>query len=258
MQYHIPIYLVSLSGDQHRREALSQRFPGYYPIMEWVQAIDGRILAAADYFSLAFPSVSNGSRLFSPAEVGCSLSHIKVLERFLDSGCKRCLIIEDDVLGKDTDFDAALTQMSQVGEGAVVIFGGQEGMPSRKYIFGKSSGVDQLYRLPRYSNDYVHRTCCYGVTRQSAQAILDSHRQHLKLADAWGAFFVSGGIEMYFSKLFSHPVDRRDSHIEQSRLVINQSAGKPLSRYIKKRGQRIVRKLGALVCLAKGYRRVIC
>ncbi|KPQ27994.1 MAG: Glycosyltransferase involved in LPS biosynthesis [Marinobacter excellens HL-55] len=224
--------------------------------MEWIRATDGRKLHAATYFKLVFPAVSAGFRMLSPAEVGCSLSHIEVLKRFLDSAHERCLVIEDDVLGKDEGVNVAIEQMLEVPGNAVVIFGGQEGMPSRKYILGKAAGFGRVYRLPKYSNNYVLRTCCYGVTRESAKAILDSHDQCLKLADAWGEFFKCAPIDIYFSEVFSHPEDRSASHIEQSRIAIGKSSKGSAVLFLKKRWARLKRKLGALACLLMGYRRV--
>lgn len=54
---------------------------------ERIDAIDGRVV-----------DLGPGTDLITPVELACALSHRKAWDRFLDSGEKFCLILEDDVL----------------------------------------------------------------------------------------------------------------------------------------------------------------
>lgn len=247
-----------MKGDFARRERLEKSFPELYPSMTLVEAVDGRKLGAQDYFRHASSAMISHGRMLAPAEVGCSLSHIKVLELFLQTGAERAVVLEDDVIGDDASLTKSIDDLYAIPADGLIIFGGQEGLPSRKYILGKSKGAGHLYALPRYSNTHILRTCCYGITRSSAMRILDSQRETLKLADAWGMFFATKADGLiYFSNRLAHPEDRNESYIESSRAGLSEKSEKGFVSYLRKRQSRLKRKLGAVLCKLAGYRRVM-
>lgn len=255
-----PIYLVSLDQDSAKREILKERFPRYYPEMEKVNAVDGRKLSAKEFFDYIATPIARGHRLMLPGEVGCSLSHVHALKAFLDSGAKAALVLEDDVIGDDSRIDTVMELIPSLPPEALLICGGQEGMSARKYVFGKSTGTEELYRLAPYSNSHVFRTCCYVVTRVSAKQILDMQKQSLELADAWGTFFHGTTTSIYYTNKLAHPRELSASHLEQDRSRFGHKSaigGLGIGSRIKHRFSRIGRKLGALLCLVHGYRRVV-
>lgn len=254
----IPIYLVSMKGDHARRERMSVAFPTFYPAMKLIEAVDGRLLSAQDYFQYASSAFGNHKRLLAPAEVGCSLSHIEALEQFLESGAERAIILEDDVEGDDPGLLSALEDVRAIPNESLIILGGQEGMPSRKYIFGKPIAERRIFELPYYSTHHIFRTCCYGVTRVSASSIVASQKASLKLADAWWAFSgKAGGLTIHFSHQLAHPVDRSDSHIEKSRSDLSSQGKRNFLSFLVRRYQRFKRRLGAVLCRLRGYQRVV-
>lgn len=255
---NVPIFLVSMKGDAGRRERMSVTFPDLYPSMTVIEAVDGRLLNAQDYFRYASSAMENHGRILAPAEVGCSLSHVKALEQFLETGAERAVILEDDVIGDDVALAAAVEDLRTIPDESLIIFGGQEGLPSRKYIFGKPVGRSHVFELPRYSAHHILRTCCYGVTRTSAANIVASQRASLKLADAWWAFCSrKTGATIHFSRQLAHPIDRSESHIENSRVGLSSEAKKGLLRFLIKRFTRLKRKAGAVRCRLGGYKRVV-
>ncbi|GAA3569146.1 glycosyltransferase family 25 protein [Marinobacter xestospongiae] len=260
MPNSLPIYLVSLDKDHQRRQQLAAMLPSHHQQFRRISAVDGRELPAREFFRLAFGAMKQGHRLMLPGEVGCSLSHIQALEQFLDSGARAALIVEDDIIGTDEDLNATLALLPELPENGVLICGGQEGMPARKFLFGKATETPGLFRLARYSHAYVFRTCCYAVTRSSARRILDAHAEHLKLADAWGSFFRHTNIDIYFANLLAHPEDLDNSHLEQERTLFHTagSARKPsVLSWLAHRLQRLKRKWGALMCRLKGYQQLL-
>ena len=94
------IYLISLAKDTKRRELLQQKFSSY-DSFKLIDAVDGRELNAREYYKIISPSFKAYGKVLSPAEVGCSLSHVKAYEAFLASEAKFALIFEDDVIGDD-------------------------------------------------------------------------------------------------------------------------------------------------------------
>lgn len=251
-----PMYLISLKVDQSRRQQLSARFPSHYESMELVEAVDGRELKAKEYYEHVAIPTAEGHRLMVPGEVGCSLSHIKALSAFLESGAPAAMVLEDDVIGEDTDLQAIADTIPGLPEKGLLICGGQEGLPARKYVLGKSTTTPGLFRLPPYSNRNVSRACSYVVTRFSAQRILACHQQSLKLADAWEQFFNDSDISIYYLHRLSHPQDLSSSHLEKERGELFTKQNKARNKLIH-RVRRINRKLGALRCWLAGYRRVV-
>ncbi len=133
-------------------------------------------------------------------------------------------------------------------------------MPARKYVFGKPESTKGLFRLAPYSNSHIFRTCCYVVTRVSAKQILDVQNRSLELADAWGTFFQGTTTNIYYTNKLAHPRELSASHLEQDRSRFGHKSAFGRLRIgsrVKHRLSRIGRKLGALLCLARGYRRVV-
>ena len=255
-----PIYLVSLDQDSAKRKLLEKRFPRYFPEMKRVTAVDGRKLSAKEFFDFIAKPMVHGHRLMLPGEVGCSLSHIHALESFLSLGTEAALILEDDVIGDDKSIESVFELIPVLPPESLMICGGQEGLPARKYIFGKNAGIKGLYRLAPYSNNYIFRTCCYVVTPVSARQILGRHRQALELADAWGTFFRRTTTHIYYANKLGHPRGLSASHLEQDRSRFSHKSALGCARIsarIKHRVSRIRRKLGALICFVQGYRRVV-
>lgn len=214
------IYLVSLTQDVDRRKALETSFPQSYRLFHHVEAVDGRLLLAREYYLKSHPFLKKHKHALSPAELGCTLSHIKALELFLSSDEKVALILEDDVLGNDNDIATIESLATRLDKNVVLLCGGQEGL-NRKHQLGKQvfEEVNPLYDVVPSSYKFMKRTCCYVVTKQSAQAIVDYHRkQFITGADRWGDFFTGTQIRIQYTNVLRHPFDLADSHIEKDRL----------------------------------------
>ena len=253
----IPVYLVSLEQDTARRDAFKQRFPGIWPAITHLPAVDGRKLDATSYFMHAKGSLQAGRGIMSPAEVGCALSHLAALNAFLASGHKQALILEDDVLGNDADIERAIKLAGELAERDILICGGQEALSHRKYQLGKQGRNPQHYILAPFSYRYMFRTCCYIVSRPAAERIIATQEKGLRVADDWGAFFDNSGIHMHLINALSHPEDLSSSRIEAERIDVSKSRGKKfssLSERFRNRAWRIARKIRIAYLLARGYR----
>jgi glycosyl transferase family 25 len=215
----IPIYLVSLPSDTERRENLRERLPESYDEFVHVEAINGRDLPARDYYEKTVGFASKHGRPMTPAELGCTLSHLKALETFMDSSADRALILEDDILGTDTDIETIRALSHRLDDDDLLICGGQDGLESRKYQYGEPTAIPGVYEVCRFSYRYVFRTCCYVVTRRSAQAIINYQNFMLSLADKWDEFFSDTRVKIHYANILSHPVELEESHIEQDRAV---------------------------------------
>lgn len=218
------IYLVSLEKDTKRRNFLENRFLNFYNSFKYYPAIDGRLLLSKEYYEKILINFKKNKKLMSPGEVGCTLSHISVLSKFLESDSKYALVFEDDIIGCDEDIEKIGKIIPYLSENSLVICGGQDGLLSRYFQLGKNTKSNpDLYLLHPHSYQYVYRTCCYLVTRKSASMILDYHHNNLAIADHWGEIFKESKINFYYTDIFKHPLDLADSSIEAERLAPTSS-----------------------------------
>jgi len=217
MKDTIPIYLVSLQKDTQRRETLQKNFTRYYDKMEIIDAVDSEQISAKKYFYDTLPYYKKYKKLMSPSELGCTLSHIEALKRFLKTDEEMALIFEDDIIGSDEDLDKLKDITKSLPKNSLLILGGLDGL-STKYLLGKESKFNKnLMKIPKSLFPNLNRTCCYIVTRQSAKIILDSHNKLLNIADKWDVLFLNTSIDIYFTKLLKHPFVNANSNIEEER-----------------------------------------
>lgn len=223
-ELYYPIYLVSLEQDVSRREELAKHFPKYYTSFIRIQAVDGRKLSAKEYYDAVISFFQKHNRPMSPAELGCSLSHIQALKKFLQTDEPLALIIEDDVNGTDADLELIQEKVALLSENSLLLCGGQMDYASKKFRYGKYKDQLDLYQVAKFSYPVFYATCSYVVTRKSAQQILSFHARGITLADKWNEFFVSTDINIYYSNILQHPEDLENSHIEADRLIFKNKS----------------------------------
>lgn len=225
----IPIYLVSLEQDVARRERLKERFPETYSNFQHIKAVDGRILPAKEYFDKTQGFYKKYHRIMSPAELGCTLSHIKALETFLASVNEFGLILEDDIIGTDKDIYLINSLIASFDENMLLLCGGQIDLPEKRYRFGRVIESKLICLVHDFSLKFVYGTCCYLVTRKSAQEILNFHmNNYVALADKWDLFFTTSNTKVYYKNILQHPDDLADSHIEMDRTLNNKTLFKKI------------------------------
>ncbi len=255
----LPIYLVSLESDAKRREQLAKLFPVYYKKMTHIKATDGRKLTAKEYYNKIMPYFMATGNLMSPSELGCSLSHMETMRQFLESGQPYALILEDDVLGNDAAIDKIQLIAQNLAKNSILICGGQEGLSSRKYLFGIPRLNPRVYRLAKFSHKYVWRTCCYVVTQTSAQVMLRKNFQKILLADDWSNYFSGQKFDIYFSELLKHPNDLAISHIEKDRALFRNAnvLNKNFNFYFLKRiAHKLKIEATIFLCRISGYKKI--
>jgi glycosyl transferase family 25 len=213
----LDIYVLSLEQSVARREALARRFHRFFSTFHVINAIDGRDLDAKTYFNNLSNYYLRTKGVMTPSELGCTLSHAKALDTFLKSAATHALIFEDDVIGSDELVDQAKSLTNKIPDNGVLLLGCQDGLKSVRWQYGKRLPGTNMYKVCKFSYKYVYRSCAYIVTKKSAQSIL-SRLNDPALADEW-AYLSQNNIDMYFVKLFSHPVELKDSAIESERAL---------------------------------------
>jgi len=223
MSTEFGVYLVSLERDSDRRENLKERFPISYPTMNHIVAVNGNALSAKEYFNYVYHTPQLYNRVMTPGELGCTLSHIKALETFLESGQTRALILEDDVLGDD-DAIKSIHELSKVlPEDGILLCGWQEDIGLENRLFGKAYSSKQLFQLAPYSYQFAWGTFAYVVTRASATHIIAHHGKNVKLADGWEKIFAIKNRNVYYCCMLKHPSEfNASSSITADRFTVQK------------------------------------
>lgn len=215
---NIPIYFVSLKQDIARREKLKKCFPETYSSFQYIEAVDGRILSAKEYFDKTQGFFKKYKHTMLPAELGCTLSHIKALEQFLASGKEFGVILEDDVIGTDEDIyliEHILNILPKKND--FLFFLGMHKTPYMRYQVGFKTKQNNN-RVHRFSYRYLYGTFAYSITRGMAEEILYMHEKCMIRADDWGELLSKKTqASVYFKNILRHPELMIDSHIELER-----------------------------------------
>jgi glycosyl transferase family 25 len=210
------VKVVSLKTDHDRRAAFDTNNREFLREFDFFDAFDGRQMNVLDFY--ANQCMREGRSLrrkaISPAELGCFLSHKLVLESFINEPDYNFLmVLEDDV----KPFGKKNTNEITIKEDRINILGGQEGL-KRSYFWEQLLSRGLKFRLPAILGFSIYRTCSYLVSKDVAQKILDLMNDRVLLADDWGYIAINAGLKgFYMQKIFSHPRDLTESHIELQR-----------------------------------------
>lgn len=168
----------------------------------------GAHLSTVEYFKLA---VASKQRALSPAELGCTLSHVAALTDFLASDEQYACIFEDDAMSMfDFDLDVLEEKVVQLGlkEKFFLSLGGIQ-LHVNRHVRGlflpqtlmakKVLHINLLY-IRRFSYAYA-----YIIDRKMAQTFVDYH-QLPKVYDHWGELYDQDQqLNFYATHLFDHP-----------------------------------------------------
>ncbi len=211
------IYLISLKNDLQRREKLKKQFPNTYEKLVKIDAVDGRIIESKEYYKYIYPFFVKYNRIMLPAELGCSLSHIKALEFFLTTSESFALIIEDDIIGREEDIEAIFGQIDFLDENSILFCGCQDGLMNR-YKYGYKVPNSKLLKVPYSIRGNFSRTAAYLVSRNIAYEIIKFHKNtNITVADYWFDILNKANVNIYYQNVLSHPIDLTNSIIEQER-----------------------------------------
>jgi glycosyl transferase family 25 len=103
-----PIFVINLATSPDRRRACAEQFAAVGLTPTFVDAVDGRKMSPAEISGIVDEPgrLKRAPKPLSPAEVGCYLSHWKVLEKIIAEEVPQALVMEDDLL-----IDAALPKV---------------------------------------------------------------------------------------------------------------------------------------------------
>lgn len=122
----IPIYVVSLPGTDARRDGMTAQLAALGLEFEFVDAIRGSALSAAEREGIVGP-VENiraniGGRDMTDGEIGCALSHQIAYDKILAAEHERAFVLEDDARLLP-GFLQALQSTHEIADLDLLIFG---------------------------------------------------------------------------------------------------------------------------------------
>jgi glycosyl transferase family 25 len=163
-----PLYVINLDRDQERMATLDAhlrargvdfvRVPAVLgkEVPDWEKLVDQKLYAIRN----RRPSPRAG-------EIGCTLSHLKVLEVFLQTNEPWCVVLEDDVELRP-DYAEVLQALGEQDDWDLVkLFSFHHGLPIRKRRLGGAHHL--VVHLTRTTS-----SAAYAVNRRGAEALLKS------------------------------------------------------------------------------------
>ena len=165
------IWVVSLERAPERRSFVVKSFTDVGLTYELVDAVDGTTLTLAERHSYSRArSLFEIGRGLMEGEVGCALSHLRLLQRMVDEHIPEVLIVEDDVAPTP-----ALRRLLECRDRLptdrdIVSFCSLSSSSSPRAVDGVD--LDDGYRVCTYRR-MLFGAQCYLITERAARRVLD-------------------------------------------------------------------------------------
>ncbi len=170
--------------------------------------IKGIEVSTADYFKLA---VAGRVRSLSPAELGCSLSHVSALKDFLASDEEYACVFEDDAIAlKAIDLEDLIKEIKAMNLPSCFFFslGGIQlelNHGVRGIIQEQSLQNLAILKIHPYFYKRLYYAYAYLLDREMAELLVKYH-EHPRVYDAWDELHeYHTNPHFYASFLFDHP-----------------------------------------------------
>lgn len=224
-------YLISIEKEGSARLAhfFSQTTFGRYQNEFKKIGVIGAQLPTAEYFKLA---VAGRKKALSPAELGCTLSHVTAFKDFLDSNEEYACIFEDDAIClNDIDLNHLELEVKKLNlqDCFFLSMGGVQLKSSRQvrgtFLENKINQRPVLKLHPVYFGRLFY-TYAYVIDRKMAELLIRYHEVP-KGCDHWSQVRdYDATCQFYATFLFDHPeldeISTGQSYIEQERKLLNK------------------------------------
>lgn len=211
--------MISLKRDFKRRIEMQERFPNHYSRFNIIDAIDmAQQLEVNIDSTFQIKTDYKSKKPLTLGEKCCAISHLNALQKLVNSDEDYCIVIEDDLIGGDLDFDNLSLLVSEIlkqSDESITILGGQQGLKNSKYLSGYRLSRN-LWEIPKISQDFITRACCYLITKKAAIKVINYQSNKLVRSDQWKEL-CNGQIKLYYSDLFRHPTNLSNSRLERDR-----------------------------------------
>lgn len=166
-----PIFVINLAGSTERRAACEGQLSGLGLTPSFFPAVDGRKMSDAEISAIVDEPgrLRRAPKPLSKAEVGCYLSHWKVLEKIVAEAIPQALVMEDDLLAQASlpaVLEAIATRVLPPYE--MIKLGISEPQVKRFTPIMPLAGAAELVR----HHNVVNSNLAYVITREGAERFL--------------------------------------------------------------------------------------
>lgn len=191
-----PIWIVSLRRSAERRASVAACLVSLDLSFEFTDAVEGRDLSPAQILASCNPSeaVRLLGRNLTLGEIGCSLSHLRLYRRLLDSSLEEVVILEDDVI-----VDPALPEILKSRDrlpGRWELLHLHSGLPRAPFSIWGARVVSDRHRCVRLTIP-VNGSFGYLIRRSGAEKLLKSGEPVRVPADVLCGGSLRAGVRLY-------------------------------------------------------------
>jgi glycosyl transferase, family 25 len=191
------IYVISLERATERRLSIKNQMAKLNLEYEIIDAVDGRTMNDQDIQKAVDENVYNWYKTESwmPCGViGCTLSHVKFFEKFLESNSDWAVIIEDDVILYN-DFEKVINAIAKQNvENEVTLLFYQTAKVNEEIIILQNTRKDLVDSYSLYQPKDMNKvgsTAGYIVSRKVAKKLLYKQKPMSCVSDWWGQYHKS-------------------------------------------------------------------
>lgn len=240
------LYVVSIEERESQRlnSFFKQNFFKDIPERDiHIEGVKGGEITAKEYFNLA---VNGRVKPLTPGELGCTLSHLEIYKKFLQTGDDFALIFEDDAIFPSTLTSyELLNQIKKIElEDCFLLSLGGVQMKVCRNVRGEFQKSKILSKTIIKINPHFYNRVCYTfayvIDRKMAEVLLAYHRK-LRRADDWSYLYdFNPKAKIYMTNLIDHPVEQNidNSYIESERVkssdILRSHYGYGISKQIAK------------------------
>jgi len=216
----IKFYIINLSTSKYRRQYVLNEMKKFH--INNFEFIDG--FNAKEYRRESLEKVIDKKKFkhdIQKGMIGCSISHIKALRRFLcDSDSEIGVILEDDFkMFENPEKYLKLAGNPILDQGPILLYS----FVKERIIFKKEKNIGDGYGL--YEIDppvNFLSTVGYSVNKKSAEKLIRTMYPLIDFPDGWNTYFLNNGFKrlfVFYPFFLSHEVFESD-RIEMTNQII--------------------------------------
>lgn len=221
-------FIISLEDvDSNKNKLLIEKLTILGHKVKLENAKNGKQLLACDYFEKMSICKKRTGKAITPSELGCTLSHLSIYKKIIESNIKYALILEDDVIINALDLDVIKTLIDKTSKPDFFIhLGGQDGFEhlSNNAHGSTISNNPIAWRIFNHDVDKFVRTVGYVISLETAKQLTSLISTTFPIIDNFQFLYNNNGFsEFIFSKIINHPIDLMKSSIQPERSLLESS-----------------------------------
>jgi glycosyl transferase, family 25 len=188
-------YVINLPSSSRRRQLMEDQLHHTGLLYEFVAAVDGKRLPAAERATLIDEQqVARAPGWLSPGAIGCTLSHWHVYRRIAEHDDDVALVLEDDAVLSSELGGLTARAASHVRNREVVLLYFRSHKPC---LLSDQDAVSLGQHRLLYPMDphQLLASTAYLITRDAARSLAETMIPVRAASDSWGHYYESGALD---------------------------------------------------------------